>query len=460
MNQKQQKKEKESQYVVHNILLPILAQTKIHNCYHVGTISLVDETHCDVSTKPNDNTDACTSAEVPECNSDCSDGVLTLTGDEIFDTNGQIGNCCESDYSCYLRESLECWQVNPLIDATFTTSTYALYLFQGDYFAKYSGSWYDFTPDEGYLKIIESFPITSFTNDISAAAISSDSQISSFQGNSDAIVDLNSGEDTEYQRTFMKHFEIPDELKACMVHTIFLYCNDVGYYANDDYLYDKNWGYETIRSVTWTIHNSIYYFTSSNIEIDSSQSIFIGSNCTSLDEICSLSCYDEICASCNVDNNKSCYNYECRDNYVLYDGVSLNNKTLMYLDLDIESEIIIDQFFGEGRYDTLLDYSESYSGITGRNSTTMIFKGSPRLDEELYVTNFKISFRFKPYSISYGRLISINHDNAQIILQDNGANYDNSDVNVEYIGLFKVGNHVNIMNFYVDEIVEARKKVD
>ena len=59
----------------------------------------------------------------------------------------------------------------------------------------------------------------------------------------------------------------------------------------------------------------------------------------------------------------------------------------------------------------------------------MIFDGSTRLDlepldldEELYVTNFKISFWFKQYSICYDRLKSIDNDNVEIMLQDNSAN--------------------------------------
>ena len=125
----------------------------------------------------------------------------------------------------------------------------------------------------------------------------------------------------------------------------------------------------------------------------------------------------------------------------------LNNRTLLSLDFNI------DQFFVEDGYDTLLDYSYRYSSVTGGNSTAMIFNGSTRLDlealdlealdldEELYVTNFKISFRFKPYSISYDRLLSIDNDNVKTILQDNNANCATSHVNAQYLGLFKVGNN-------------------
>ena len=132
----------------------------------------------------------------------------------------------------------------------------------------------------------------------------------------------------------------------------------------------------------------------SDTEIDLSQSIFIGSNYTSVDKIRSQSCYDGSCTSCirNINNKKVCY--ECRDT--------------------CECARIIDSSLVEGGYDTLLNYSYSYSSVTGGNSTAMIFDGYARLDlspsdldEEIYVTNFKISFRFKTYAISYVQLIMI-----------------------------------------------------
>ena len=164
----------------------------------------------------------------------------------------------------------------------------------------------------------------------------------------------------------------------------------------------------------------------SDTQVDLSQSIFIGSNYTSVDKIRSQSCYDGSCISCNINNRKVCC--ECHDTY--------------------ECERIINSSFVEGGYETLLHYSYSYSGVTGGNSTAMIFDGYTKLDlspldldEEVNVTNFKISFRFKPYAISYDRLISIDNDNVEIILPDNSANYINSDVNAQHLGLFKVVNN-------------------
>ena len=61
-------------------------KTEIHNCCLVDTTTLVDEINCDASTKPNDNAVACTSSEVPECDSDCAHGIVS--DDEICDTNG------------------------------------------------------------------------------------------------------------------------------------------------------------------------------------------------------------------------------------------------------------------------------------------------------------------------------------------------------------------------------------
>ena len=65
----------------------IAYKVEIYNCCHVVTLTLVDGTNCDASTKSNVNAIARTSAEVPECDSDCGDGVVT--DDEICDTNGE-----------------------------------------------------------------------------------------------------------------------------------------------------------------------------------------------------------------------------------------------------------------------------------------------------------------------------------------------------------------------------------
>ena len=136
-----------------------------------------------------------------------------------------------------------------------------------------------------------------------------------FQGNSYTIVDLDSGEYTGYPRTFTDDFQMPDELKTCIEsndvtaawvsstsspgHWIFAYCNNIGGYAQEDYLYDYIWAYSVKRSAAWVAGSSIYYFKNndssarrrlqtgnddSDTEIDLSQSIFIGSNYTSLDE--------------------------------------------------------------------------------------------------------------------------------------------------------------------------------
>ena len=118
----------------------------------------------------------------------------------------------------------------------------------------------------------------------------------------------------------------------CAGHLIFAYCNNIGGYAHEDYLYDYIWAYSIKKSATFRVYRAIYYFTNSDgfarrrrlqrgnddsdTEIDLSQSIFIGSNFTSLDEIRSQSCYDEICTSCNINNKKT--SYECRDNYIMW----------------------------------------------------------------------------------------------------------------------------------------------
>ena len=191
--------------------------------------------------------------EVPDCDNDCGDGIVSDV--EICDTNSENGNCCESDCCGYLRHSLECWEVNPNIDATFMDGNYALYVFQGDYCAKYSGWWYDFTPDDGYPKTIEeSFLITSITSDITAVAYARDSEVFIFQGNLHTIVDLHSGEYTGYPRAFTEDFPM-DELKTCIElngvaeakcagHWIIAYCNNIGGDAHEDYLYDYIWAFD------------------------------------------------------------------------------------------------------------------------------------------------------------------------------------------------------------------------
>ena len=58
----------------------------IYDCYHASTLTSIDETNCDASTKPNDDAIARTRAEVLECNSDCGDSVVT---DHECDTHGK-----------------------------------------------------------------------------------------------------------------------------------------------------------------------------------------------------------------------------------------------------------------------------------------------------------------------------------------------------------------------------------
>ena len=72
----------------------------------------------------------------------------------------------------------------------------------------------------------------------------------------------------------------------------------------------------------------------------------------------------------------------------------------------------------------------------------MIFDGSTRsdsspsdLDEELYITKFRISFRFTESLRSYDRLIPIINDDTD------SANCINSEVNQQYIGLLKDGDN-------------------
>ena len=97
-----------------------------------------------------------------------------------------------------------------------------------------------------------------------------------------------------------------------------------------------------------------------------------------------------------------------------------------------------------------------FYGITGENSTPMLFNGNTKLslkslneycDTNAYVDSFKISCRFKPYSITYDKFLSIDDDNVNIILMNNIQEYDDYNQSTQYIALFTVGNHAYTCSF-------------